>query len=135
MWFHALCCVLCCVFRDLLAEGAGSKAEVGRITDPNAIKHDVGGGHTIVQVRLRAVLNALRGGVEAALFCCCVVFVRRVFEVCLLIQASPKQSPGLPQSIDIVGLLVLMPLCTHAGRYACARARCGERGAADVSCS
>lgn len=46
-------CVLSCLPRDLLAEGAGSRPEAGRISDPNSIKHDAGGGHTIVQVRLR----------------------------------------------------------------------------------
>jgi hypothetical protein len=34
--------------RDLLAEGAGSKPEAGRINDANAIKHDAAGGHTVV---------------------------------------------------------------------------------------
>lgn len=46
-------CVLSCLPRDLLAEGAGSRPDAGRISDPNSIKHDAGGGHTIVQVRLR----------------------------------------------------------------------------------
>eukprot|EP00878_Enallax_costatus_P034691 GHUV01038488.1.p1 GENE.GHUV01038488.1~~GHUV01038488.1.p1 ORF type:complete len:540 (+),score=212.10 GHUV01038488.1:727-2346(+) len=34
--------------RDLLADGAGSRPEAGRITDNNAIKHDSAGGHTTV---------------------------------------------------------------------------------------
>eukprot|EP00775_Hariotina_reticulata_P012257 gene12257-12395_t len=34
--------------RDLLAEGAGSKPEAGRIGDASAIKHDAAGGHTCV---------------------------------------------------------------------------------------
>lgn len=38
--------------RDLLADGAGSRPDAGRISDPNAIKHDAGGGHTFVQVCL-----------------------------------------------------------------------------------
>lgn len=39
--------------RDLLADGAGSRPDAGRISDPNAIKHDAGGGHTIVQGAMR----------------------------------------------------------------------------------
>lgn len=41
--YHSLC-----LRRDLLAEGASSRPEAGRISDNNAIKHDAAGGHTVV---------------------------------------------------------------------------------------
>jgi hypothetical protein len=46
--------------RDLLAEASGGRsADAGRVTDPNAIKHDAAGGHTFVQVGCVRTLSGL----------------------------------------------------------------------------
>jgi hypothetical protein len=49
--------------RDLLADSAARSADVGRISDANAIKHAPGGGHTTVAGARRV---PLRGAAHAA---------------------------------------------------------------------
>lgn len=50
--------------RDLLAEGAGTRPDAGRISDSNAIKHDAAGGHTIVAGANRVPVRDAAGAAE-----------------------------------------------------------------------
>lgn len=71
-------CVLC-FCRDLLADGAGSRPDAGRISDPNAIKHDAGGGHTIVQVRWENLSDSRHSH-------CCLLPLQQLYGIAQLVH-------------------------------------------------